>query len=200
MTPIDRVRVRSKDLRTLGFAGNATQIEIRQAFKALAKKRHPDVEAGSTEEFQRIQEAYRRLSEQRLEQVRVPAKPSNVSRVQPSRQSRENFRVIDARFPEAVVASCRAGLDPSVIESARHVAIGSIRKGRHIVFVVPSDIAEGDNLVIVPCAEITEPKRFAPTSLCVPSEKVVNGMYAVPPEECADLFPGARTARIRFGR
>lgn len=49
--------------KILGVAKTATQQEIKQAYRRLASKHHPD-RGGSTEEFQKIEEAYRTLSDE----------------------------------------------------------------------------------------------------------------------------------------
>lgn len=48
----------------LGVEKNATQEEIKKAFKKLSKKHHPDVEGGDTEKFKEINEAYQTLSDE----------------------------------------------------------------------------------------------------------------------------------------
>lgn len=47
---------------TLGVNKDATQDEIKKAYRRLASKHHPD-KGGSNEEFQKIEEAYRTLSD-----------------------------------------------------------------------------------------------------------------------------------------
>ena len=47
----------------LGVSREASQTEIRNAYRALAKERHPDHPGGSTEEFSRLQEANAVLSD-----------------------------------------------------------------------------------------------------------------------------------------
>src|ERR671926_623056 len=47
----------------LGVAREASQAEIRNAYRNLAKERHPDHPGGSTEEFSRLQEANAVLSD-----------------------------------------------------------------------------------------------------------------------------------------
>lgn len=51
--------------KTLGVANTATPDEIKKAYRRLAAKHHPD-RGGSTEEFQKIEEAYRHLSDPEL--------------------------------------------------------------------------------------------------------------------------------------
>src|ERR671911_1231849 len=47
----------------LGVPREASQEEIRQAYRSLAKDRHPDRAGGSREEFSLLQEAYAVLSD-----------------------------------------------------------------------------------------------------------------------------------------
>jgi curved DNA-binding protein len=48
---------------TLGIPKTATQQEIKQAYRKMAAKHHPD-RGGSTEQFQKVEEAYRTLSDE----------------------------------------------------------------------------------------------------------------------------------------
>src|ERR687894_1032259 len=47
----------------LGVPREASQEEIRTAYRKLAKDRHPDLEGGSTQEFSLLQEAHAVLSD-----------------------------------------------------------------------------------------------------------------------------------------
>ena len=47
----------------LGVRREASQTEIRNAYRALAKERHPDHPSGSTEDFARLQEAHAVLAD-----------------------------------------------------------------------------------------------------------------------------------------
>src|SRR5829696_7772637 len=49
--------------RVLGVSREASQEEIRGAYRMLAKERHPDHPSGSAEEFSLLQEAYAVLSD-----------------------------------------------------------------------------------------------------------------------------------------
>src|SRR5919106_176078 len=49
--------------RVLGVSREASQEEIRGAYRRLAKERHPDHPSGSAEEFSLLQEAYAVLSD-----------------------------------------------------------------------------------------------------------------------------------------
>ena len=49
--------------KVLGVSRNASQSEIKNAYRQLAKERHPDQEGGSADEFARLQEANAVLSD-----------------------------------------------------------------------------------------------------------------------------------------
>jgi curved DNA-binding protein len=53
--------------QTLGVERNATPDDIKKAYRKMAAKHHPD-RGGSTEEFQKVEEAYRNLSDPNLRQ------------------------------------------------------------------------------------------------------------------------------------
>ncbi len=52
----------------LGVPENASEEEIKKAFRELAKKYHPDRPGGDAEKFKKIVEAYRVLSDRKLRQ------------------------------------------------------------------------------------------------------------------------------------
>lgn len=54
-----------KSLRALGFKGEVSinQNMLKQAYKRLSKKVHPDVEGGSHDAFKQVQDAYEYLLE-----------------------------------------------------------------------------------------------------------------------------------------
>lgn len=68
MVELQRIK---KALKTLGFEGVITveKTSLKQAYKKRSKEVHPDVEGGSHEEFNSLQEAYELLLEQGLGQT-----------------------------------------------------------------------------------------------------------------------------------
>jgi DnaJ-domain-containing protein 1 len=53
---------RDKALRTLGLDAEATQEDIKDAYRSLVKETHPDSKSGDQEAFKRVSKAYERLS------------------------------------------------------------------------------------------------------------------------------------------
>ena len=87
----------------LGIAEDADEETIRSAFRALARRYHPDVGAGSSPvEFQRAREAYETLADperrRRYDRQRQPSRPRPVV-------IREV--TVSRPFPEPVFASPR---------------------------------------------------------------------------------------------
>jgi len=52
----------------LGVGRNASEEEVKKAFRKLARKHHPDIEGGSEERFKEINEAYEVLSDKKKRQ------------------------------------------------------------------------------------------------------------------------------------
>src|ERR1041384_2571881 len=93
----------------LGIAEDADDETIRSAFRALARRYHPDVGAGSSPgEFQRAREAYETLADPErrrrydLQLRRGRARPVMVRQV-----------VVSRPFVEPLVSSSRSSLDAS---------------------------------------------------------------------------------------
>jgi len=111
----------------LGIAEDADRETIRSAFRALARRYHPDAGAdSSTVEFQRAREAYetlgdperRRLYDRQLRASRVP--PVIISELIVSRRLAEPLFVFGARarsfgFSSARVTSTRPSLFDDLI-------------------------------------------------------------------------------------
>ena len=53
---------------TLGITENASEKEIKEAFRKLASETHPDKEGGNTEKFQKINDAYQTLKDKKLKE------------------------------------------------------------------------------------------------------------------------------------
>ena len=66
--------------KSLNVSAQASQVQIKKAFKQLAKKYHPDANKGKEELFKEINEAYQVLSEvqtrKQYDQMRKEAKNS----------------------------------------------------------------------------------------------------------------------------
>lgn len=73
--------------KTLGLQKNASEKEIKSAFKKLAKSHHPDTESGSEEKFKEINEAY--------EVLKDDSKKSRYDYLYKTVQEENNFKARD---------------------------------------------------------------------------------------------------------
>ena len=94
----------------LGIAEDADEETIRSAFRALARRYHPDVGAGSSPvEFQRAREAYETLADperrRRYDRQRQPSRPQPVV-------IREV--TVSRPFPEPLFASPRDSINSRI--------------------------------------------------------------------------------------
>ena len=64
--------------KILGVPNTATEQEIKQAYRKMAAKHHPDREGGNKEEFQKIEEAYRILSDPQTRQQHDNPQPQGM--------------------------------------------------------------------------------------------------------------------------
>lgn len=85
---------------TLGISQNASEQEIRKAFRALAKKYHPDMNPGNLEaeeKFREINEAYEILSDERKrskldQELRGASETQSENAYTNTRQQRQNTK------------------------------------------------------------------------------------------------------------
>lgn len=193
MTPIERVSRRSKALEILGLDGNATRSDVRRVFRKLAFERHPDHGNGSPEEFARISDAYRFLSET-TEQDVVPQQTNSAPTM-----SRPSVQAIETEFTEAALDACEAALGDPDATCTRHVTTRLYRKGRMLTYFVPTAPAKGLNRIALPTGDLVDTRRTDIQVIDVWSGDIGGSTYDVPAQICARDFPGARAVQIRFG-
>lgn len=61
-----------EDLKKLGLNKNATQEDIKKAYRSLAKQYHPDINKGYEEEFRKVAEAYQNLVNNGYGKANIP--------------------------------------------------------------------------------------------------------------------------------
>ncbi len=122
----------------LGVAHNASPEEIKQAYRKLAKRYHPDVNAGSREseeKFKEVQEAYRTLSDVQLRadydarlSGRKQAQSSGKRQEGTSRSAHQPFPGFDPREFEQRFAHF-FGFDPKTGNKTTEKNSGSANNG-----------------------------------------------------------------------
>lgn len=193
MTPIERISRRSKALEILGLGGNPTKSEVRRVFRKLAFERHPDHGKGTPEEFARISDAYRFLSEIAVEDAapeQVQAAPT---------MSRPSVPATETEFPEATLDACERALGESDATCVRHITTRLYRKGRMLTYYVPGAPGKGLNRIALPTGDLVDTRRSEIQVIEVWSGDIAGNVHDVPAQKCARLFPGARSVQIRFG-
>ena len=133
---------------TLGISPNATEAEIKKAFRKLSKIHHPDKKGGSAEEFRKISEAYESLTN-----PKTKGRPF----------SNEN---IDPWFSFLVRTAARrhpgGSFYPSDIRIAINVPVGLAFNGGAInIDYIKNDISESGVNGIKAKASVQIPKRMA---------------------------------------
>ena len=192
MTPIERVSAQSQALAVLGLAGQPSKSMIRDAFRKLAKEKHPDLGTCSQEEFIQISNAYAFLNGASND-FESTARSSRVSSRRPS------VTVTETDFTIETIDLCAELFEDAPRANARHVATKQIRKGRILVYIVPDKAVIGLNQVAVPTGDLVDSRSIKPQMIEVWSGDMSSSVYDVPPQQCAKLFPGARSVQIRFG-
>ena len=192
MTPIERISEKTRALSALGLNKQATLIDIRTAYKALVLEKHPDRGAGTADEFLAITDAYRflKLNAEDLGIAEAPVA------VRPTR-SRPILESTETKFSEDVLAECKSCLSDDGCDG-QHVSTMLHRTGRSLTYFVPTTPVNGNNVVVVPTGELVDTRYVHPKVVTFGTNEMSAGVYQVPHEVCGDLFPGARSVKIRF--
>lgn len=176
-------------LVTLGVPPSATETEIREAWRTLAFKTHPDRCNGSDTEFVRINAAYdviRRNGHTPLENPTRSRRPAVQTRV--------------VTLSPDVETLCREQLDDQATKggAAEHVASAVRRKGRRVTYIIRTPLSEGSNRVAVPTGELEDNRKIKPQVVTFASDTAGQGQVIVPEALRETMFPGARSVRILF--
>ena len=196
MSPFDRVRAKYKAKSVLGVDENASQAEIRRAYKKQVFSHHPDHEDGSDEELRAINEAYELLLRDAPK-----SEPVQHSSIKPSRVSMRTMQaprvtVID----EVTLARGRAILaDTPTDDAADHIATVIRQEGRKLTFLVPSRLTEGRNRVAVPADVLASKTSLATKVITFRTSNAGRGQIRVPDERVKMDFSGAHEVVIQFG-
>lgn len=197
MFPIERITLRAQAFSILGIARHASHEDIRKAYRELVFSKHPDRHPEFADEFARITEAYRYITEH-YDELCVPKTASANDPSAPRRVSRPSLKAEETRFDADTVAECQALLDADGGPGALHLATRILRRGRRLSYFVETPIERGRNEVVVPTGMLEDSRRVLPKIIAFDSREVTRGRYELPPEQCAKYFPGARAISIRF--
>ena len=198
MTPLERVSAKSRALATLGLERHVHQGDLKAAFRKLAFEKHPDHASGTTEEFARITDAFRFLSNNAGElgipeaPVALPAKPAR-------RVSRPTIEPTESAFDDLTLSECRAAFDGDV-SGTIHVASRLYRTGRRLTYYIATSAGPGLNRVAVPTGDLIDARHVGPVIVTLDSREIFGCVYEVPDAVCAKSFPGARSVSFRFAQ
>ena len=192
MTPIQRISEKSQALDILSLGKNATTADIRASYKRLVHEKHPDHGRGTSEEFAQINEAYQFLK-QNAEELGIREARVTSRRINP----RPSVKPTETAFSDDIIAECQ-GVLPEDSERAQHVSTMLHRIGRKLTYFVPSAPANGVNEVVVPTGELVDHRHALPQIVPISTNDLSAGVYDVPQDLCEELFPGARSVKIRF--
>ncbi len=207
MSPIDRLTSRNLAFETLGVAADATRMDIRQAYRMLAFKKHPDQHPECGDEFSRITEAYRFICDHADELGIVdgvpandpePVSGANGSAVTPRRVSRPTLQATEEEFDAQTQADCEAHIEDQGGEGTWHIAKAVYRMGRNLTYYVATPLTKGRNEVVLPTGMLVDSRKTLPKIVAFDYRDATAGCFELPEDVCAAHFPGARKIQIRF--
>lgn len=183
-------------LKRLELPPEASDEDVRAAWRRLAFERHPDRGGSGVEDFARIRKAYEALRA-------APARPRSVLRSRP----RVEERVRD--LPEDVLDLCRSVLresarraieDTSRTVVAEHVPTAVAHRGRQLSYIVRTPLGEGLNRIALPTGELEDNRGPRAKVVELAAKRAGWGLINVPETIRERLFPGARSVSIRFAQ
>lgn len=199
MSPIEKAQVKADAISALGLHGAESLGEIRRAWKRKALETHPDQMGGDTEAFLRVKEAYEYLctEDSILEAPPVVDNPTPVTPRRPGQAAKSSVKE-RTLSPEEQEACFTALTEQPESTAASHVAEVIQSQGRSLVYIVASQIAKGRNRVALPADILVTNRRTDPKIVSFDVPCMSAGDIVVPEEIRLELFPGARSVRIRF--
>ncbi|MEM9344787.1 MAG: J domain-containing protein [Pseudomonadota bacterium] len=191
-------------LSVLGLGLDATWSEVEAAWKKRIFAAHPDRNAGQSDEFVRINEAYSTLkSTSKAEQRRAwpvrepdPTPTTEPRRTIPSRRriSERNEALTDAEH-----RLCAEKFAESNLDGARHIPHMIRRRGRQITYLIRTPLETGPNHVIMPSGQLVDSRKLKAVHLTYESEASGSYAFEVTEPTLSELFPGATAVSLEFG-
>lgn len=174
---------RADALDALGLRGPAPEAMIRKAWKDRVFEMHPD-RGGSDQDLARVNAAYRSLKTL-PRRTATPSRPAVLARLIPV--SAEDQAAARAKLAETG-------------EGPGHVPEMLSAEGRRLTFIVSAEMAPGRNRVALPTRSIDGARRGTTRLLTFVSETGGPGELQVPEAALAEIFPGARSVTVHFGK
>lgn len=203
MEPVDKIQARVDALRALGLDQTATASDIRNAWRDIAFRAHPDRTGGDSVQFAEAKSAFDLLRREGLvTKAAGPARP---------RRPKLRARLIE--LAEDALESCRSllgvgGALPhddhsapcrnSEQTNADHIPSAVGCRGRDLTFFVATPVCEGKNRVALPTSILTSGRKFEAEILSFQATSSGAGEVVVPDTIRERKFPGAKSVRIRF--
>lgn len=206
MSPIEKVTARSAALDALGLSGSASPEDIRNAWRRLAFKTHPDKMAGEATAFLKAKTAFEYLGgKDKTFGASGKCEPAFEARpAGAARRPRPRPGIVAQTEPlgKDDIVSGRALLENDPVEGATdHVVEALERQGRSLVYMVPGAAGAGLNRVALPAAILSGYRgKVRPTVVTFELVGASADEYVIPDETRHAMFPGARGVRIRFCR
>ncbi|NNE88485.1 MAG: DnaJ domain-containing protein [Silicimonas sp.] len=213
MTPIERVSIKSQALAVLGLKNStATDLEIKSAYRARVKEKHPDRCNGASDEFMRITNAFEYLSGETQDfepefgvrqatvsrtprpSMEFEQKPRTRSKTMSRPVSKPSLQATQIKFSQDILTACKALLR----DDGGLVATHQRRVGRSVAYKVPVKLLRNVNKVALPTGDLVDTRRVQPVVLEINASEICDRAYRVPSDVVAQQFPGARTVEILF--
>ncbi|WP_170331856.1 J domain-containing protein [Ruegeria arenilitoris] len=203
MEPVDKINARADALAALGLDQTAESDDIRDAWRHIAFRAHPDHRNGDCAHFTRAKEAYDFL---RSEGLTVKGRATGTPRRPQLRK-----RVIELESTD--IDACRMLLntalthspdgddtsaDPHFTAEADHIPEAVGFYGRHLTYFVSTPVQEGANRVALPTSFLASARRLETELLSFQSKDTGAGEVVVPETITTRKFPGAKSVRIKF--
>lgn len=203
MEPVERINARADALAALGLDQTAGSDDIREAWRHIAFRAHPDHRNGDCTHFARAKEAYDFLRREGLTSIgKTTGGP---------RRPKLRKRVIELETTD--IDACRMLLNtalthnpdrnkpnpnPQGTSGADHVPDAVGFYGRHLTYFVPTPVQEGSNRVALPTSFLASVRRMKTEVLSFQSKDTGAGEVVIPETIAALKFPGAKSVRIKF--
>ena len=198
MTPVEKVLDRADAISVLGLRGSETFDEIRRAWKRKAIETHPDHAGGRTDAFLKVKAAFELLS---ADHNACCVDDGGDARVYPRRpgQMDRSTSTLHTMSPKEQAACYELLASRPDAGATDHVAELIHSQGRNLVYIVASEAVTGLNRVALPAEILVTNREVPPKIVSLEISRSTGNEVVVPEASRREIFPGARSVRVRFG-